>query len=68
MNDRECPGELFLLVELFGGVDEFEFVAPFSEVAAPIVRGRVELQRGAGLLLGLLQRGWELSQGLHQLL
>ena len=60
LKEGEGPGELFLLGELFGGVDELESVAPFSEVAAPIVRGRVELQRGAGLLVSLLQFGGEL--------
>ena len=53
---------------LFGGVDELELSAPFAEVTTPVVSGRVELQRGAGMRLGMLQGGGELGQGLHQLL
>ena len=55
-----------MLVELFGGVDELEFAAPFAEVTTPVVGGRVELQSGAGLRVGLLQCGGALVQGLHQ--
>ena len=57
-----------MVVELFGGIDELELAAPFAEVTTPVVSGRVELQRGAGMRLGMLQGGGELVQGLHQLL
>ena len=52
LKEGECPGELFLRVELFGCVDELELATPFAEVTTPVAGGRVELQRGAGLRLG----------------
>ena len=40
VEECKCPGELFLLVELFGVVDELELSAPFAEVTTPVVSGR----------------------------
>ena len=62
----EFPDKLLLLIKLFGVVDDLKHSAPLAELTTPVVSWRVELQHGAGRLLGMLHCGGELVQGLHQ--
>ena len=64
LEKREGPCEFLGVSELFGVVDQLELSLPLAEVGASIASGRVQLERGVGVLGCELSEEWgEVGRG-----